>query len=332
LAYRIWQQDALAAAAGLHARNPFDIVHQQTYSGYREPGYLWRLPVPFFWGPISGAGGDPPLSYLRMLGLSGARFLTRRVGNLMQSRLSFRSAQAARKASLTWVVSDDERRLIERWGGRAEQELEVGTLPTHALPRGREADGPLRLVWSGLHIPRKALPLALEALGKLADHPAVHLGEGPMTQAWKRLSFRRHVDHLITWHGRLPLAEALDVMSGGHVLLHTSLAEATSTVILEALSLGLPVVCHDTCGMAIAIDQQSGIKIPLVDPKTSIKGFSQAIRQLANDQELYRRLSEGAIERARRLSWDEKVRTFSDAYLATCPSDLDQTPSASAAQ
>src|ERR1017187_6046021 len=159
----------------MHAKKPFDLIHQLTFGSYREPGYLWRLPVPFLWGPISGAGGDPPLSYLRMLGIAGTRFLTRRVGNVMETRFSHRSELAARKASLTWVVSEDERCLIEHWGVRAEQQLEVGTSPTCQLPRDRAVEKPLRLVWSGQHIARKALPLALEALAHLAEDPGVVL-------------------------------------------------------------------------------------------------------------------------------------------------------------
>jgi glycosyltransferase involved in cell wall biosynthesis len=316
-AYRLWQWDAFAVASVLHAKTPFDLVHQLTYAVYREPGYLWRLPVPFLWGPISGAA-DPPVSYQRMLGIAGTRFLVRRLGNFIQKRFSFRSVRAARRASLTWVVSDDERTLIEHWGGRAEQQLEVGTSPSHDLPKDHAVGEPLRLIWSGLHIPGKALPLALEALANLGEYPAVHmdvLGAGPMSGAWKRLSLRLHVEHLVTWHGRLPLPDALEVMSKGHVFLHTSLAEATSTVILEALSLGLPVLCHDACGMGIAIDKTCGIKVPLIDPGTSIKGFSQGILDLATNPDLYRQLSRGAVERAGQLTWDNKVRCFNKAYL-----------------
>lgn len=327
-AYRIWQRDAFAAASVLHASKPFDLVHQLTYASYREPGYLWRLPVPFFWGPIGGAGGDPPISYQRMFGVAGVRFLVRRLGNSFQRRFSRSAVHAARKASLTWVSTDVERCLIEHWGGRAEQQLEVGTSPICDSPRDRPVAEPLRLVWSGLHIPRKALPLALEAVAHLAEYPDVRLdvlGEGPATEAWKRLSCRVHVDHLVTWHGRLPLSEALAVMSKGHVLLHTSLAEGTPTVIAEALSLGLPVVCHDACGMGTAINRHCGIKVPLINPETSIRGFSQAISDLASNHEMYGRLSRGAIERARHLTWDNKVQRFSEAYLAACCSEPRQT-------
>jgi glycosyltransferase involved in cell wall biosynthesis len=124
------------------------------------------------------------------------------------------------------------------------------------------------------------------------------------------------VDSKVIWHGHVPHSEALSIMAEGHAFIHSSLLEAASTVVLEALSLGLPVVCHDTCGMAHAVTADCGIKIPLRNPETSISGFAQAIEAIANDSQLYDRLSLGAIERARELTWDRKVERFSGAYVA----------------
>jgi hypothetical protein len=196
-AYKIWQRDAFARAVELHAHKPYDLVHQLTFGSYREPGYLWRLPVPFFWGPISGTFSPP----LKMLGTGGARFLVRHLGNAFQRRFSPRSAMAARKASLTWAVTDDDRRLIESWGGRVEQQCEVGTSNISDVPRVRTEGEVLRLVWSGLHIPRKALPLALETMARLPGNQLFHLdilGTGPLTlkcrllaRKWESVRFTR---------------------------------------------------------------------------------------------------------------------------------------------
>jgi glycosyltransferase involved in cell wall biosynthesis len=315
-AYKIWQRDAFARAVELHAHKPFDLVHQLIFASYREPGYLWRLPVPFFWGPISGAFSPP----LKMLRIGGARFLVRHLGNAFQRRFSRRSAMAARKASLTWTVSDDDRRLIESWGGRVEQQCEVGTSNISELPRVRRKGEVLRLVWSGTHIPRKALPLALEAMARLPENQQFHLdilGEGPSTLKCQTMSRRLHIEHLVTWHGQLALQDALAVMSKAHALLHTSLSESTSTVVLEALASGLPVVCHDACGMRTAVTDQCGLKVPLLDPETSIDGFCRAIQELAEPL-VYNQLSAGAIQRAHELTWDSKVARISDAYINVC--------------
>jgi hypothetical protein len=49
--YKAWQKAAFRAARELHARQPFHLVHQLNITGFREPGYLWKLPdVPFVWG------------------------------------------------------------------------------------------------------------------------------------------------------------------------------------------------------------------------------------------------------------------------------------------
>jgi glycosyltransferase involved in cell wall biosynthesis len=102
-------------------------------------------------------------------------------------------------------------------------------------------------------------------------------------------------------------------MSKAHVLLHTSICEATSTVVLEALALGLPVICHDACGMRTAVTNQCGIRVPLRDRETSIDGFCSAIQELG-DSVVYNQLSIGALQRSYELTWDSKVARISDAY------------------
>jgi glycosyltransferase involved in cell wall biosynthesis len=182
----------------------------------------------------------------------------------------------------------------------------------------------MRIVWSGLHIPGKALPLFLSAIARARSNASIKveiLGAGPETQECQAMASRLRLDRLVTWHGKIRKREALSVMAGAHVLLHSSLKEGTPSVVLEALSLGLPVICHDISGMALAVTEECGIKVPLRDPESSIGGFARAIERLANDAALYERLSAGAIARAEELSWDGKIQQFSEAYCdaVDCP-------------
>jgi glycosyltransferase involved in cell wall biosynthesis len=298
----------------MHKRQPFDLAHHLNMIGYREPGYLWRLPVPFFWGPIGGAF-SPPMKISLQVG--GVRFLARYVVNAFQRRFSRRSALAARKASLIWVVTEDDLRMIETWGGRTEMQCEAGTSNISDLPHvRREKSEPLRLVWSGNHISRKALPLALEAMSRLPKPQTCHLdilGSGPKTVPCQSLARRLGIEHLLTWHGRLAQADALAVMSKAHALLHTSICEATATVVLESLALGLPVLCHDAGGMKTAVTDLCGFKVPLRDRATSIDGFCRGIQGLSEPQ-VYNRLSLGALQRAHELTWDRKVTRINEVY------------------
>ena len=85
--------------------------------------------------------------------------------------------------------------------------------------------------------------------------------------------------------------------------------------VLEALGWGMPVICHDICGMSAAVNETCGIKIPLVNPQQSIRGFRDAIERLLDNPGLIERLSKGALLRAAELSWDAKVREIAEAYL-----------------
>ena len=52
--YKIWQKKAFIIARKLHNVKNFDLCHQLNMIGFREPGYLWKLNIPFIWGPIGG--------------------------------------------------------------------------------------------------------------------------------------------------------------------------------------------------------------------------------------------------------------------------------------
>ena len=85
-------------------------------------------------------------------------------------------------------------------------------------------------------------------------------------------------------------------------------------VVLEAMGWGLPVICHDACGMAAAVDDSCGIKIPFMNPLQSIKGFRDALEGLLRNPEKVERLSAGALRRASVLSWEAKVKEIARSY------------------
>ncbi len=319
-AYNRWQKKAYSVARKLHEEKPFDVVHHLNILGYREPGYLWRLDVPFVWGPVSGAPMIP-VSFIRSLGFKGVwRHGLRNLMNWWQMRFARRCQIASEKARKLWVVSEDDRRMVEElWKGEAEFMLEVGTeINQLTTMRRRKVGDTLNLCWSGLLHAGKALHLLLHALARLPDDAdwQLHvLGDGEECSTLRKMASRLSVGRKVIWEGMKPRDEAIEVMSQCDVLIHTSVKEATGTVVMESLGMGMPVICHDACGMGIAVDESCGIKVPLVNPETSVEGFKGAIERLLSDPDLLRKLSEGALLRAQELSWDKKVKRIAQAYV-----------------
>ena len=69
--YKLWQWDAYNLACDLHASVHFDLAHQLTFVGFRFPGHLWKLGIPFVWGPIGGLE-NTPWNLLPSMGIRGA--------------------------------------------------------------------------------------------------------------------------------------------------------------------------------------------------------------------------------------------------------------------
>ncbi|MCH7687474.1 MAG: glycosyltransferase family 4 protein [Planctomycetes bacterium] len=183
--------------------------------------------------------------------------------------------------------------------------------------RNRNPNQVLRLGWSGVHLPRKALPILLHAVARLPDEVAVELhilGDGPETSRWQNLATRLNIEQKCRFYGWLPRNEALDVMQSMDAFAITSLQDACSTVLFEALALGLPVISHATCGFKDVLTQECGLLVSLESPAQSVNRFAQGIEKLFRDPPLYQRLSQGALQRAGELSWKQRASVVLEHY------------------
>ena len=186
-----------------------------------------------------------------------------------------------------------------------------------ASPKTRGSREPLRIVWSGNHVPGKALNLGLSALALLGEDVnwvLEVLGQGARSENWRRLSKRLSIDERCHFHGRLERNNALSIMASSHVLLITSLRDLTSTVTVEALALGVPIICLDHCGFGGALDESCSIKIPVTTPSQVIAEIAEAIRRLECEEEFRIHLAEGALRKAEEFSWHEKAETVNLIY------------------
>jgi glycosyltransferase involved in cell wall biosynthesis len=323
LSYRQWQRDAFLKARELHREIGFDLVHQLNMIGFREPGFLWKLAVPFLWGPIGGHAQMPWPFVEEQDGQGRLHYGMRNVLNAIQMRTSPRVRRAVRRASVLLAATPDDRAALSAIHHRPSLLVpEVGTNPrssqailTHADSR---APGPLTLVWCGRCIRVKALPLGLHALRRALDRGVDArldvVGDGPCRAQWMRLSKELRLDGHCVWHGAQPHDRALALVEAADALLFTSVQDATATVVVEALQSGVPVICHDAFGFGGVVDASCGLKVPMRNPDASIDGFAGSIARLAESPALLAMLSSGALERARSMAWPVKAAEVAALY------------------
>ena len=319
LGYAAWQRAALRAARELHSARRFDVVHQLNMTGFREPGFLWKLDVPFVWGPIGGAGNFPSSYFETLSSKEQIFYRLRNWSNEFQKRFARRPRVAARRAAILSTIGEENAEMVQtHWERSSRVTIESGCDDEFIEhKRSPPADRTFRIAWSGLLVGRKALPLLLRSLARLPHDlkwSALIIGDGSERRAWQSLADSLGVSNRMEWAGSLEHKQAIVRMSECDVLAFTSLQEGTPVTVVEALALGMPVICHACCGMGIAVTEQCGILIPPRDIETSVAGFAKAIEQLAHDRELLRKLSDGALKRSREVTWSNIAAQIAQDY------------------
>jgi len=159
------------------------------------------------------------------------------------------------------------------------------------------------------------LTLTIKAVAT-AFHPDIRLhivGSGDM-EAYLKEAEKQGIADLCVIHGSVSHDEVLRIMGSADMFLFTSVAEGTPHVVLEAISMGLPVVCFDTCGQGDSVTDDIGMKIPLSHPEQSVKDFAERIEYLYKHREVLTAMSENCKRRAEELSWERKAKEMVRIY------------------
>lgn len=318
--YRRWQKRALSQARAICSEQSIDVIHQLNMVGFREPGFLWKISGPkFVWGPIGGMALTPVRYFWEASWQVRFHAVCKNALNALQRRFSIRVLRALLKADAVLCATPAEQSFVSRQtSNKVLWVSETGTdSPDGAVHPVIHA--PLRIIWVGRFIPTKQLGLALRMMARLKGEDVMLriVGSGPEREVtrYKTLAESLGIGDQVAWLGQVPHDSVVGLMKESDLFLFTSIMEATSTVVMEALSNGLPVLCFDTCGFGPLVDENIGVKIPVTTPDDSIGRFADAVRQLTADPERLAHMSEAAAEKAKDLTWDEKTAKVSALYL-----------------
>jgi glycosyltransferase involved in cell wall biosynthesis len=269
----------------------------------------------------------------------------------MTLRLSNRVNESIKKSSLIYAFSAEDQALFKNEGAQRVEVmldagcgLQVSSYPQPATGIFQPATSTrVRILWCGQLIKRKALDILLKAVAgddDLKDHVEITIvGDGPLRKKYETLITKlfpsittnpnsTSTTKLVRMTGWITRDEVFAHMRGSDILVHTSYREATSNVIAEALSCGLPVICHDISGMSIAITDDCGIKIPLKSYNNSILAFRSALKLITHNSQLTTlsnyhsqtlpAFRSAALRRAHELSWDAMAERISADYNLIC--------------
>ncbi len=317
--YKYWHKQVYRKALEIVNADGIDIVHYLNPIGFKEPSECWRITgVPYVWGPVQGVE-NRPLCLYRALGVSGVvDALVRLVMHNGIMLLSPKIRKAVKRADCIFAATPNTVRQMKRVFGKETIYLpENGILKMNRTePIVYKSGEELRIVWCGAVCYRKGLILLLDALRKVKSVKWCLnvIGGGNLLTKLKDYADKMGIGKNITWHGSIPREQVFRLMADSHLHVISSLGDATTTVLLEAMSFAVPTMTLDHCGMAGVVCPKCGIKIPIHSYSQVVNDMAANIESLINEPERINRLSRGVIECSKKYLWENRIGVFDKVY------------------
>lgn len=325
--YRKWQLKTLEIARTIideqkRLGKKIDVMHQANMLGFREPGFLFKIDdVPFVWGPIGGLQLFPD-AYMKGAPLKMQVFL--KLKNFLNNVIFYHGSrvdEAAHKADMlvsTTPVSYQRLKSVKNLESVWIPEMSCIVDDASKNILDRFDDEKIKLIWIGKFDYRKRLDIAIRSVAA-AKNKNVLLqifgsGNDKQIAALKNLATSLGVKDQMIWMGNRPNHEVHEALRNGHMFFFTSVSDDTSTVMLEAVSEFIPVMCFNCCGMQAINDETVGVKVDLTNPEQSVKEFAEKINYLEANRDMLRQFSANCEQRQKDLSWESNIARMLDVY------------------
>jgi glycosyltransferase involved in cell wall biosynthesis/GT2 family glycosyltransferase len=311
--------------AALRDGRSFDLVHQINPLALRYPSPARGLGMKLVIGPLAGSLATPD-----GMAEGGETTWFRRLRALDRLRLRhdpWLRGSYAGAAALVGVAPYVGELLRPCRPQRFEIMAETGVAAVAGEAKQPPPPGdPLRLLFVGRIIRTKGILDAIRAVALVADRANVRLdvlGVGDLLETCRQAVAVHNLGEIITFHGRLGRAEVSASYRRSHVFLFPSFREPSGNVVFEAMSEGLPVIACNYGGPGHVVDATCGRLVDPATPERFAAALADQILTLADQPELIRTLSVGALARMRAHAlWPAKIQRMLDLYgdlLAATP-------------
>jgi glycosyltransferase involved in cell wall biosynthesis len=319
--YLSWQFSALKASKRLHQEVVFDLTHHVTWASFRFPSHLAWLDAPFIWGPIGGGERAPPNVELQTGQKSAFGEMARNASTAF-ARFDPFLRHTARRASRILVATPETEARLPPSDAEVEVCPAIGlnlALPQYAATTVEHRDrDELRMLFAGRLTAFRGMNLAIQALARLvASGRRARLtlvGDGPERAGLEALARDLGLHHRVDFLGRRPRSEVLDLCACHDVFIFPSQHDSGGVAVLEAMALGLPVICLDLGGPALSVGD-AGIRIACESIEQMIRDLARAMESLAADPALRQTLAAKARRRIEdHYDWNKKGEFLRDLY------------------
>lgn len=315
--YFLWLAEAYREARRLHHQIHFDLLHHVSWGTVGATPPLWKLDVPAVWGPLGG-GQTTPKAFIPYFESGGRQ---ERIRNLYTRLRKYSPSlrRCVRSAGLILATNRETATLLKDAGAEnVRMFLDCGLFeqPDVQSPRTAAANRTCTFLWAGRLEHRKGLALALEAFARVRRLPVKLLiaGKGPSRDSYEEKMRALELEHTVQFLGPVAYERMPALFRGADAFVFTSLRDSFGSVVLEAMSYGLPIVSLDHQGVGAFVPDAAGIKVPVSTPAEVVEALAAAIEKIARCTPCRLVMGAAALERARQETWAYRVARLTSLY------------------
>ncbi len=309
LYYFLWQLGITGVIHRLKKEIEFDYAIHLTFGNVWLPTFLPCFNIPFIYGPIGGGEGIPRSFLTKM---SPFYFCTEVLRILMKWSANinpFLLFTAYRSKAILCRTEQTSAIFPKRFQNKISY-LTDGAIEPDFFNNKVEycKNKTIRIVSTSRFVALKNVICIVEALNlvpKEYDVECVMVGKGPELEKVKQLAEK--CPHKITFLKHIPRQEVLKQLKNGDIFITPSLRDACNLALLEAMTVGLPIICLNWSGMAISTDDSCAIRLPVTNPEQMPKDMAAAIINLIENPEMRKRMGEAGRRRIKEVfNWEAK--------------------------
>ncbi len=316
----LWQIGILGLVRRMIREYNYDYLIHLTFGSVWLPCFLFLFKPAFIWGPVGG-GESVPDPFIKTLSWRGQllqyfrKFLRHTTCINPLFLLNARKAQA-----VLCRTSDTMELFAQRYRHKCRLMPEGGIgEDVFCYQHVEFASSKVRLITSSRLIHFKSVQTIIQALRLLKKENVVELtivGFGPEEERLRQLVLQYGLEHVVKMVSFVPREEVLKYLEQSDIYLFASLREGFCSSLLEAMAVGLPVICLNWSGVGLSTDDNCAIRLPVTSPEQMPKDMAAAIEKLAADAALRRRMGEAGRRRVREVfNWEAKGKLMEELFM-----------------
>jgi len=305
-----WQIGIVPLAKKITKQYNINYTIHLTFGSMWMPTFLPLLKIPFIWGPIGG-GECVPCSFIQILPWKQKIIQLLRYCLNATTIINPLILLPSWKAKVILVRTPNTQKAIPFFFKKKTRVLLETAMDEQIFARKKKDNNSdvVNMIISARLISIKNIPIVIRSLKYINTDEKWQLtiiGSGPDLHIINEEIRKYHYTNvkIIPF---MPREESLEQIESSDIFIFPSLKEGGSWALMEAMAIGIPVICLNWAGMAVETDEKSAIQLPVTNPKQMEKDMGEAINRLINSLELRIKMGIAGRKRIKEIfNWDAK--------------------------